>query len=111
MIRRGSPPTINAADAARTTGRAGPRSSTQAAIEPKYQPVIDQRIVARVRFFMVGVSGGSGSQLNGQDVPERAPIGGGCRCHDASRKGGLQGQSGRIAGTSVIVRRDLRGSP
>jgi hypothetical protein len=56
MIRRGSPATINAADAANTTGRAGPMFNTQATIAPMYQPVADQRMAAKARFFMDEVS-------------------------------------------------------
>jgi hypothetical protein len=56
MIRRGSPATKSAAEAANTTGRTGPMFSAQAIIAPTYQPVADQRTAARARFFMTGVS-------------------------------------------------------
>jgi hypothetical protein len=56
MIRRGSPATIRAADAANTTGNTGPMFNAQATIAPTYQPVADQRTAAKARFFMDGVS-------------------------------------------------------
>jgi hypothetical protein len=56
MIRRGSPATISAAEAAITTGRAGPMFNAQAIMAPTYQPVADQRMAAKARFFMPGVS-------------------------------------------------------
>jgi hypothetical protein len=56
MIRRGSPATNSAAEAANTTGRTGPMFSAQAIIAPTYQPVADQRSAAKARFYMTGVS-------------------------------------------------------
>ena len=105
MIRRGSPATKSAAEAANTTGRTGPMFSAQAIIAPTYQPVTDQRAAAKARFFIPGLSSGQTPLPMELWYSPPPPIGLSAYRQVAAThqwKGHLQGRSGSITSTFVL---------